>query len=801
MRTLGIHNYPNHQPKQTTQNKMKMKRLVLLSAGIMAIISTACEKSEYNISPDNLNATINASINDQTRSVVSDLSFYWSKNDQIDVWYSNATATTKRIFTYSGNENVPSATFTGTIADGESCSGYAVYPSGSHTLTDGAITVNMPATYGDATTDYAPNTNAAMITIPADGASAASTESNAAAPSLSFKHVGGVLAFTIKKVPAEAAQFVFTANMPVTGDFTVADGKITSTEPTSGSTPTNNVVTIKFKALTAEAEAMTFYVPLPTGTYNGYKAEVKNADGSQTYMSFESGSSNTLNRAGLASVTLVITDINAGTPAQEVSTPAQLENAIANGGSYILTNDITTSSLNVPAGKTSVIDLGGKVLNLGTAMSVSQTYALTKSGEATIEHGIVNNGTLTINNGNIVYNTGSTDFNVNAKKHALYNKGVLSLTKTSITSNAGVIYTEGTWTNNVTLENQGTPAVTTTIDGGEYLSTNTGHGTNGEHLYAFNTVDNALLTVTGGASIKGDGSVRVNCSKLNADNATLIATCNSGHSLWIAGAGEISTTNNTTFTAPGAKVVAYSGSNAKYGIINYNNNKLNSKDGISVPSGVVVKLVNENAAPTITGQIINRGTLFISGGSVNYTASGSTFAELNKESAIKNYGVLTLEQTNVTSNTRAIYNYGTWTNDATLENQGEITVKASITGGTITSNCTSHSDTGVHTYALSTDDNASLTITGTTISGDGGISVNCSNLKVSNSNITANCANNCTYGIYAISAANVTASGNTISATSNNKVFLHKNKDIYGNLIYNTTEYTVNTFINDSNNY
>lgn len=400
-----------------------MKRLILLSAGIMSIISTSCEKSEYNISPDNLNATINASINDQTRSAVSDLSFYWSKNDQIDVWYSNATATTKRTFTYSGNENVTSATFTGTIADGESCSGYAVYPSGSHTFTDGAITVNMPATYGDANADYAPNTNAAMITVPADGASTASTESSAVTPSLSFKHVGGVLAFTIKKVPVSAAQFVFTANMPVTGDFTVADGKITATDPTSASTLTNNTITIKFKALTAEADSMIFYVPLPTGTYNGYKAEVKNTDGSQTYMSFESSSSNTLNRAGLASVTLVITDINAGTPAQEVSSPAQLENAIANGGSYILTNDITTSSLNVPEGITSVIDLGGKVLNIGTAMSISQTYALTKSSSPS-ENRLVNNGKLTISNGTIL---------MAGENAAINNYSEISITNSTIT--------------------------------------------------------------------------------------------------------------------------------------------------------------------------------------------------------------------------------------------------------------------------------------------------------------------------------------------------------------------------------
>lgn len=769
-----------------------MKRSLLLSIGIMALLFTACNKAEYGITPDNSNTTIKAVMDaDETKSTVSNYSFYWSADDKINVWYANGNTTRPVEFKLSGNGGVTSGTFTGTTIEGESCTGYAVYPSGNHSISYGSITVNMPAVYGDNNTEYVENTNAAMIAVPTNNAAAASSETTV--PSLSFKHVGGVLAFTIKNVPVDANQFVFTANMTITGAFTVAESKITATEPAQGATVTNNTVTINFKPLTAAKEAMTFYVPLPTGTYKGFKVEVKKSDGTPAMQPYETSTENTLNRAGLAEMTLVITDVNAGTPAQEVSTPEQLANAIDNGGNYILTTDLEVPSLSVTSGKSTEISLGDNTLYLGSAS------ALTKSGEVT--HGIVNNGTLTINGGNIVYNTGSTDFNVNAKKHAIYNKGVLSLTKTSITSNAGVVYTEGTWTENKKLQEQGAPTVTTYIDGGEYVSTNTALGAKGEHMYAFNTVDNALLKITGGASIQGDGSVRVNCSKLNTDNAKLIATGSSAHSLWIAGAAEISTTANTTYTAPGAKVVAYSGSDAKYGIINYNNNALNSKDGISVPAGVVVRLVNENAAPTITGQIINKGTLLISGGIVNYTASGSSFAELNKESAIKNYGVLTLENTKVTSNTRAITNCGTWTDNVVLEDQGDYTVVATITGSTITSNCTDHSDTGVHIYALNTEDNAYMNITNTTVTGDGGINVNCSILNVSGSTINAECKNNCTYGIYAISAANVTASSNTITSTSNNKVFLHKNKTIYGKLIYNLTEYTANTLINDSNNY
>ncbi len=778
---------------------MNKKVFIAIAAG--TLLFTGCNKSEFNISPDNSYVTVNATISDATKSVEETGTFYWTAGDQIDIWYTDGSSNTKTTFSLElqqGEEKVTSGIFKGTVAGEKQSTGYAVYPAGNHSIdNNGTITVNMPATYGNAETEYTPNTNAAMIAVPA--AVAANTESSA--PNLSFKHVGGVLCFTVKNVPASASQFIFTANMSVTGNFAVTDGKITA----SGSEATNNTVTINFKPLTEAQSSMTFYVPLPTGTYEGFKAEIKNSDASQTYMSYTTDATNSLNRAGIARITLAITNVQAGTPivAQTVVTAQALNDALENTTSgqesYIIVqeNNMSVSSLPVADGAKVTLDLNGKTLNINGQNTV---VANTKSGGTTINHGIVNNGTLTIENGSINYNTGSSDFN---NKYAIYNTGVLTLTNTSITSDKGVIYTVGTWDNTKqTLAEQGDPSVITTIDGGNLTSTNTQLGPNGGHLYAVGIIDNALLTVKGNATIKGDGAITINCSKLNINGATLTATGNSGHCLYIAGAADI-TTENTTLEAPGAKVVAYSGSNAKYGVINYNDNKLNNtgSDGITVPADVVVKLVNENAAPTITGPIINRGTLYITGGSVNYTAAESEFSDLNSKVAITNYGILNLSGTDVTSNTYAIINYGTWTNNVTLENQGETKVTATINGGTISSTVTAHGSTGQHIYALYTSDNALMNITGATITGDGGIAVNCSKLNVTNSTITTNCTNNSTYGIYALSAANVTASGNTINASSNNKVYLHRNKSEYGKLIYNNTEYTANTIVNDSNNY
>lgn len=252
-------------------------------------------------------------------------------------------------------------------------------------------------------------------------------------------------------------------------------------------------------------------------------------------------------------------------------------------------------------------------------------------------------------------------------------------------------------------------------------------------------------------------------------------------------------------TQSGTPVVAYSGSNAQYGKIVYNEKVLNYADAnttLEVPAGVHVVLANEAAAPTLNGKIVNNGTLVIREGTVNYNFSGTYEGwgkTYDETSAIVNKGILTLEDTDVTSNVWAIKTFGTWTNDKLLAEQGEPTVKTTIKGGTIKSENAPHSDTGSHIYAMSNVDNALLTIDeDAQVTGDGVIYATCSKVNVGKATLTATCttSGNCIY-IEDTGIVN-TSTDNTIMDTSAGaKVVAFDDSNAqYGVITYNGADVT-----------
>ena len=205
----------------------------------------------------------------QSRSTMTDGGkFSWTTGDQISVWNESSfvTFTCSNGNTFSGNVTNPSK--------------YAVYPAGRHTISGDNVTVNLPPTYGNDNIDYVQNTNAIML------ASVQRGNKN-----LKFKHLGGLMRFYIKNVPSGTNKFVFTStDKDITGDFSIEDNIILANNKNS-----NNEVTINFKSLTSTRD-MTFYIPLPTGTYNGFKIEIK---GSSANLSYESPLTNTINRCTL----------------------------------------------------------------------------------------------------------------------------------------------------------------------------------------------------------------------------------------------------------------------------------------------------------------------------------------------------------------------------------------------------------------------------------------------------------------------------------------------------------------------
>lgn len=315
---------------------------ILTAVAALAFLMTGCQKNEPSVLPEVTgNTTISAVMEGSlTRSDADDSGYFtWSEGDRISVYTSKGVF---KEFTLSDGAGTGTASFTGDLEAGETLASYAVYPAGDHKYSEGKLTVNLPREYGDFDTEYIANTNSVMVS--------AVTENG-----LSFRHAGGVLRFVLSNVPEGAAQFEFTANLGITGDFEISDiegiMKIAAVEK-SGE---NDVVTVRFKPLEEAAEEMTFFIPLPLGTYNGISIAVKNQSGDVLAEYDAPSVSNELVRAELG----LLPGLDCGTDMADVV--ADLKKVFAQGGSYSLPKDvdITDEKLIVTAGAEVELDLNG----------------------------------------------------------------------------------------------------------------------------------------------------------------------------------------------------------------------------------------------------------------------------------------------------------------------------------------------------------------------------------------------------------------------------------------------------------
>ncbi len=263
-----------------------MGKVIGLAFGLLLIVGC----SETDTFTDGVRTvTISANIkeNEQTRSLAADGGgFVWSKGDAIAIY---TTSGSFREFTLNNEGGGSSANFTGAYVGSETSTTCAAYPyDTNHSISGNTLNFHMQSSYGSYLDEYAPNTNVPMIARFEEGSN-----------SFGFRHIGGVFKFTFNNVPVDAAQFVFTAtDKDITGGFAV---DLTSAENPSivaKELSTANNVTINFKPLTEVQNGMVVYVPLPTGTYNGFTLSIHKQDGTKL-VSFTSTATNTLSRCDL----------------------------------------------------------------------------------------------------------------------------------------------------------------------------------------------------------------------------------------------------------------------------------------------------------------------------------------------------------------------------------------------------------------------------------------------------------------------------------------------------------------------
>ena len=262
---------------------MKFKQLAIMIS--IVFFATNCGKDEEILQQGQGGVSrLTASVEGQARSTMTDMGiFSWVKGDSISVWNDmpdeGVDAFVKFVFTDGNNFNIDPKAGVSSIKPSD----YAVYPAGAHTHTDNTVTINLPSVYGNAGENYVANSRAPMLATVSSGKS-----------HLNFKHVGGVMRFIVQNVPAGANEFVFTAaDKNITGNFMVEEGVISAVDKTD-----KNSLSIRFKALANVAESMTFYVPLPLGTYSGYTVSIK-GENDLVLSCEDTQSKNTINRRTL----------------------------------------------------------------------------------------------------------------------------------------------------------------------------------------------------------------------------------------------------------------------------------------------------------------------------------------------------------------------------------------------------------------------------------------------------------------------------------------------------------------------
>ena len=242
-----------------------MNRLFFTLA-LTAVTLGGCKVDEINendtIAPGG-DTTLRAVIEDGNPKVAftDDGVFSWTGSEAISV-YTDAGSFVRFDLTAGGGTS--SATFTGMLGEAKTDK-VAVYPySDAHALSGKALTFNLPSEYPWSSDR---NVNAPMLAKLETGGE-----------SLSFRHTGGLVMVRFTDVPDEARKFVFSVDgYKICGDFTIADITADDAVLTTAESTEGNSVSLTFAT---PAKEMTFFIPAPTGSYPGFRVELRDAAGS-----------------------------------------------------------------------------------------------------------------------------------------------------------------------------------------------------------------------------------------------------------------------------------------------------------------------------------------------------------------------------------------------------------------------------------------------------------------------------------------------------------------------------------------
>jgi hypothetical protein len=277
---------------------MKMAKFISLSiaAGVLVSACSGAVADEGVLVPPPYDTFIAASAEAaSSKAVLDGTSFRWNDGadkEHIDVWTSKGFRTFDKTENTSGSSK---AAFAGSLA-GAVPSTVAVYPSGAYTLAGTKLTLSLPASF----THDASSCQPPMAAVISDPSQVTGEDAN-----LDFRHIAAMFKVEYSNVPVTAAKFVLTADKRICGDFEIADCSVPETVIETDGSGEGKSVTVNFGTPVLPGESMTFYVPIPSGTYGYFQIRLKDRAG-KTLAGHQYTGPFTVGRADLASGNAVI---------------------------------------------------------------------------------------------------------------------------------------------------------------------------------------------------------------------------------------------------------------------------------------------------------------------------------------------------------------------------------------------------------------------------------------------------------------------------------------------------------------
>ena len=237
----------------TINHPCNMKKVSYLLAAVAVLALAGCAKEIEKQGAENAGDAVSLRVSveepESRVSIDNAAAFSFQSGDIISVITSEGTPVD--FTTVAGGTSVD---FTGTLPTGESVGDYALYPASSNHMVDGdevLFTLEEELTW-NADESFMP-----MLAKIDNGTA-------------SFKAVGGVLKLIVYNIPAAADYLYFSSNnQQISGEFEIADASVASPVIATGvASGSNDGLIIDFSADYSTNKV--FYIPLPTGTINGF---------------------------------------------------------------------------------------------------------------------------------------------------------------------------------------------------------------------------------------------------------------------------------------------------------------------------------------------------------------------------------------------------------------------------------------------------------------------------------------------------------------------------------------------------